>query len=148
MQPILIEWSARYHHLREVTRDDVLAAAATASGDKRQHLLSALRSLFRHCKKTGIIFRDPAARVRVGRQEPGVLIPLLPEQIDAALTVVNTPVARLAVALAGVHAARPNAILAMRLDDVDLGNWRLVIAGRVRPLDDLTRDVLVEWLRH
>lgn len=36
----------------------------------------------------------------------------------------------------------------MRLDDVDLGNRRLTIAGRVRPLDDLTRDVLIEWLRH
>jgi integrase len=62
--------------------------------------------------------------------------------------VVNSPAARLAVALAGVHAVRPNTIVAVRLDDADLGNRRLTIAGRVHPLDDLTRDVLIEWLRH
>jgi hypothetical protein len=34
----------------------------------------------------------------------------------------------------------------MRLDDVDLGNRRLTIAGRTRPLDDLTHRLLVDWL--
>jgi integrase len=56
--------------------------------------------------------------------------------------------ARLAVALAAVHAARPNAILTMRVDDVELGGRRLSIAGRVRPLDDLTRRILTEWLEY
>jgi hypothetical protein len=42
----------------------------------------------------------------------------------------------------------PNAITAMRLNDADLGNRRLNIAGQVRPLDDLTHDVLLEWLQH
>ncbi|GAA2710209.1 hypothetical protein ACFY2R_30100 [Micromonospora olivasterospora] len=36
----------------------------------------------------------------------------------------------------------------MRLDDVDLGDRRLVIDGRVRTLDELTHTVLVEWLEH
>jgi len=45
-----------------------------------------------------------------------------------------------------VHAARSGTIRAMRLDDVDIGNRRLVIAGRVRPLDDLTRHVLLDRL--
>ncbi len=148
VQPVLMDWSGRYHHLREVTRDDILTAAATVSGGIRRHLLSALRSLLRHCKKNGTIFRDPAARVRVGRHEAGVLIPLQRDEIDQTLTAVNDPVARLAVALAGVHAARPHAITAMRLDDADLGNRRLNIAGQVRPLDDLTHDVLLEWLQH
>jgi integrase len=148
VQPVLIDWSSRYGRLREVTRDDILAAAETASGSKRRHLLSALRSLFRHGKKTGTIFRDPTARVRVGRSEYGVVIPLQPEQIDQALAAVSSPAARLAVALAGVHAARPKAILAMRLEDVDLGDRRLTVAGRVRPLDDLTYHILIEWLRH
>jgi len=43
------------------------------------------------------------------------------------------------LALAEVHAPRPGAIRELRLDELDLGNRRLVIAGRVRPLDDLTR---------
>ncbi|WP_262706083.1 MULTISPECIES: hypothetical protein [Streptomyces] len=32
------------------------------------------------------------------------------------------------------------------LDDVDLGNRRLTIAGRARPLDDLTMKLLLDWL--
>ncbi|WP_173456835.1 hypothetical protein [Streptomyces sp. NRRL S-31] len=34
------------------------------------------------------------------------------------------------------------------LDDVDLGNRRLTIAGRVRPLDDLTVKLLLDWPEH
>lgn len=34
------------------------------------------------------------------------------------------------------------------LDDLDIGNRRLTIAGRVRPLDDLTLKLLLEWLEH
>ncbi len=148
IQPVLVAWSTRFDHLRQVTRDDILAVADGVSGSKRHHRLSTLRSLFRHCKKTGTIFRDPAARVRVGRQEYGVVIPLQPDQINDALDAANGPAVRLAIALAGVHATRPKAIRAMRLDDVDLGDRRLIIEGRVRPLDDLTRHVLVEWLDH
>lgn len=50
------------------------------------------------------------------------------------------------LALAAVHAARPKAIRELQLDDVDLGNRRLTIAGRIRPLDDLTRQMILEWL--
>ncbi|MDX2565238.1 hypothetical protein PV371_37160 [Streptomyces sp. TX20-6-3] len=34
------------------------------------------------------------------------------------------------------------------LDDADVGNRRMTIAGRVRPLDDLTLKLLLEWLEH
>ena len=34
----------------------------------------------------------------------------------------------------------------MRLDDVDLGNRRLTIAGRTRPLDELSHQILLGWL--
>jgi hypothetical protein len=34
----------------------------------------------------------------------------------------------------------------MLLDDVDLGNRRLTAAGRVRPIDEFTHQVLLEWL--
>jgi hypothetical protein len=59
-----------------------------------------------------------------------------------------TPAARLAVALAAVHAARPKTIRELHLGDVDLGNRRLVITGRARPLDDLTRRLLLAWPQH
>jgi hypothetical protein len=34
------------------------------------------------------------------------------------------------------------------LDDADLGNRRLTIAGRGRPLDALTMKLLMDWLEH
>ena len=59
-----------------------------------------------------------------------------------------TPAARLALALAAVHAARPKTIRELHLDDIDLGNRRLTLAGQTRPLDDLTRHLLLAWLGH
>jgi hypothetical protein len=38
--------AARYDHLREVTRDDIVNALALLRGQQRQHTLIALRSLF------------------------------------------------------------------------------------------------------
>ena len=146
IQPVLELWSARYDHLREVTRDDILDVAGSLHGSKRHHAISVMRSLFRHCKKTGTIFRDPAARVRVGRQDYGVILPLQPEEIRDSVSAATTPASRLALVLAAVHAARPKAIRELCLDDVELGNRRLIIGGRVRPLDDLTRQVLLDWL--
>jgi len=47
-----------------------------------------------------------------------------------------------------MHAARRKAIRELLLDDVDLGNRRLTIGGRVRPIDELTRQILLEWLSY
>lgn len=47
-----------------------------------------------------------------------------------------------------MHAARVAQIGTLMLDDVDLGNRRLTIGGRVRPLDDLTLKLLRDWLEH
>ena len=47
--------------------------------------------------------------------------------------------------LAAVHAARTGAIRAAQLDDVNMGNRRLIIAGRVRPIDEFTHQVLLDW---
>jgi hypothetical protein len=86
--------------------------------------------------------------MRAGRQEYGVVIPLQPNEISDALDAATGPAVRVAIALAGVHAARPHTIWAMRLDDIDLGDRRLIIDGRVHPLDDLTRHILADWLEH
>ena len=148
VHPLLLEWAGHYSHLREVTAADVIAATGLLPGSLRRQTLTALRSLFGHCKKTGTIFRDPTRGVRDG-QRPLILIqPLQPAEIDQATSAAVTPAARLAVALAAVHAARPKTIRELHLGDVDLGNRRLVIAGRARPLDDLTRNLLLAWLQH
>lgn len=57
-----------------------------------------------------------------------------------------TPVERLILILAALHAAQTGQIRAMRLDDVDLGNRRLSIAGRTRPMDELTHTALLDYL--
>lgn len=77
-----------------------------------------------------------------------VMIPLSQDEVDQAAWAATTPEARLGLVLAAMHAARVKAIREIRLDDVDLGNRRIIVGGRPRPLDDLTREVLLEWLSH
>ncbi|TQC44029.1 hypothetical protein EEB14_39665 [Rhodococcus sp. WS4] len=148
IRPILLGWSHHYHHLREVTRDDILAIANTLQGNKRRHTLSVLRSLFGHCRKNGIIFRDPTTRIRVGPNNYRAILPLEDNEITEATGAATTPATRLAVALAAIHAARSKDIGELLLDDVDLGDRRLTIAGRSRPLDDLTYRALTDWLSY
>ncbi|MEU2592246.1 hypothetical protein ABZ649_05045 [Streptomyces albidoflavus] len=148
VRPALLEWSSRYDHLREVTRNDVLIHIKTLHGHQRRDQLVALRSLFTWAKRQGLIFRNPTSRIKVGQNEYAVLQPLLPEQVERSVEAAMTPAARLVLALAAVHAARVAQIAALMLDDVDLGNRRLTIAGRARPLDDLTLKLLTDWLDH
>ena len=148
VHPLLLAWAGHYVHLREVTAADVIAATEPLHGSLRRQTLTALRSLFGHATKTGTIFRDPTRGVRDG-QRPLILIqPLQPVEIDQATAAAVTPAARLAVALAAIHAARPKTIRDLHLGDIDLGNRRLVIAARARPLDDLTANLLLAWLTH
>ena len=148
LRPVLLAWSGRYGHLREVTRDDVAAVFAGLRGSRRANVLVALRSLFGFCKKRKTIFRSPVHGIRVGQHPYGIIQPLSQDEIDQAAKAAATPAARLVLVLAAMHAARPKAIRELLLDDVDLGNHRLTIGGRTRPLDDLTRQVLAEWLSH
>ncbi|ALO13487.1 integrase domain-containing protein [Streptomyces venezuelae] len=86
--------------------------------------------------------------MRVPRQTGGVLQTLVQADIDEAIATASAPDIRLFVALAAVHAARPKMIRTMQLDDVDLGNRGITVGGHVRPLDDLTRRVVLDWLDH
>ena len=146
--PALTAWSGRYGHLREVTSEDILEAISGLAGHERQHTLTVIRSLFRHCKKNRTIFRDPAARLRVGEHPRSIILPLDSDDIDQAVSAARTRRDRLIFALAAIHAARTQAIRELQLDDIDLGNRRLTIAGRTRPLDDLTQQMILDWLSH
>jgi hypothetical protein len=148
LRPILLDWSTRYTHLREVTRHDILAGLEHLHGEQRRTTLVALRSLFGFAGKTGSLFANPTRGIKVGQQEYRLLQPLRPDEVEETTRAAVTPAARVLVALAGIHAARVGTILALQLDDVDLGNRRLTIAGHTRPIDELTHRVLTDWLHH
>lgn len=147
-RPALLAWSARHDHLREVTRDDILAHLADLYGHERRMAVSALWSLFTWAKKAGVVFRNPATRIRAGKREHPVWQPLTGDHLAEAVAAAATPSARLCVVLAAVHAARPGAIRALHLDDVDLASRRLRLAGTDRPMGDLTCKVVREWLEY
>jgi integrase len=148
VHPVLLTWSASVDHLREITSDHVTAALGTWNGGERQHVLIALRSLFAFAKKNGAVFRNPTAGMKVGDRVGLLPQPQPPHRIEATAAAADTPAERLILILAALHAARAGQIRALRLDDVDLGNRRLTIAGRTRPMDELTHTALLDYLAY
>ena len=148
VRPVLIDWSLRYEHPREVTREDILTVLKGLHGSERNNVLVAMRRLFAFCRKTRVIFRDPTRGLRVGQHPYGIVQPLDQRDLDQAVEIATTPVARLVLILAAVHAARKAAIIGLKLEDLDLGNRRLTIAGRTRPIDELSYQILLAWLDH
>jgi integrase len=146
VHPLLEQWSGRCDHLREVTAGDAAAAIAALRGHQRRRALTALRSLTRHCKKNGLIFADPAAGIRSSPRPETMILPLPAARVSTAIGAAVTPAARLALALAAVHALRPDAIRHLALSDIDHANRRITVAGQSRPLDDLTRKLITGWL--
>jgi len=67
-------------------------------------------------------------------------------QIQAVTQAALTPAQRLAIALAAVHAARPQMIRNLTLDDLDLPGRRITLTGHSQPLGELTRHALLAWL--
>jgi hypothetical protein len=91
---------------------------------------------------------DEAREVlRRARGEGGrTVLPMTAGQIRAAGQAAVTPAQRLAIALAAVHAARPQAIRELTLDDIDLPSRRITLAGHRQRLGELTRHALLAWL--
>ncbi|WP_206078101.1 site-specific integrase, partial [Prauserella endophytica] len=148
LRPVLLDWSARHDHLREISRDEVMTALKPLHGIRRQITLVALRSLFSWAKRRGVVFANPTSRFHVGDVDRGVLQPLTTVEIARTVRAATTLQARVFVVLAAVHAARPGAIRALHLSDVDLGNRRVTIAGRSQPLSELSHQTLLAWLDH
>ena len=147
VRPILERLSADHSHLREITVTDITAAIEPLRGHQRRNAVVALRSLFRFAKKRGLIFANPTTRLTAGRLDPG-LIPLTDTEIRAVEQATTNPAQRLIVALAAVHAARTAAIRHLTLDDLDLPNRRITIAGHNQRLSELTHRALLGWLAH
>src|SRR5664280_3700581 len=132
-------------HLREITSADVTAALEPVRGWQRNTAIAALRSLFGYAKKHGLIFTNPTTRLKAGKIEAS-LLPMTDAEIQAVKQIAAHPGQRLIIALAAVQAARPAAIRALLLDDVDLPNRRITLAGHPQRLGDLTHRTLLAWL--
>jgi hypothetical protein len=145
VRPILTQWAVARGHLREITPADVAAVLDPLCGWRRRTAIAALRSLFRYAKKRGLIFANPTTRLRA---EPlgSSLLPMTDVQIRAVTQIAGTPPLRLIIALAAIHAAGPGVIRNLMLDDLDLPNRRITLAGRTQRLDDLTHRVMRIWL--
>ena len=104
-----------------------------------------MRSLFRFANKRGLVFATPAARLKAA--DPGSsLLPMTDAEIRAVEQAATSPAQRLIVALAAVRAARWAAIRDRTLNDVDLPNRRITIAGHRQRLGELTCRALRAWL--
>ncbi len=72
VQPLISRWSADRGHLREVTAEDIMAGLDKLRGHQLHTTISAVRSLFRFARKRGLVFANPAQRLKAGVPEPGV----------------------------------------------------------------------------
>ena len=147
VRPFIERWSADRGHLREVTPADVQTALDPLRGHQLRTTIAALRSLFRFAKKRGLVFTNPTTRLKTTGAESS-LLPMADAEIRAAEQVATSPAQRLIVALAAVHAARSGAIRHLTLDDLDLPNRRITIAGHPQRLGELAYRTLRSWLGH
>ncbi|MFF8192747.1 hypothetical protein ACF05L_18200 [Streptomyces bobili] len=145
VRPLLENWATTRDHLREVTVADVTAALSPLRGWQRRNAIAALRSLFRFAKKRGLIFANPTTRLKA-EDIPRSLLPMTDAEVLAVQRIAVTPAQRLIVALAAVHAARATAIRRLTLDDLDLPNRRITIAGHGQRLGELPHQTLLAWL--
>lgn len=147
VRPVIETWVADHAHLREVTATDVTAALEPLRGNRRRCTIVALRSLFRFAKKRGLVFADPTTRFKAERIALE-LLPLTDNEIHGIEQAATNPEQRLIVALAAVHAARTSTIRHLMLDDLDLPNQRITLAGHNQRLGELPLNALRAWLRH
>lgn len=73
--PALQVWAAAGHeHLREVSREDVIAVLP-ASGTARHTMLQGLRSIFTVLKARKLVFVNPASRIPTGQLARRIPLP-------------------------------------------------------------------------
>jgi hypothetical protein len=89
---------------------------------------------------------DPTVGIVGGKTPRRRPLPLDEDRYDEALAAAASPEQRLMLALTVAHAARRPALRHLTLDDLDLANRRITIGGHTRPLDELTRRLLLAWL--
>ncbi|MEW2550398.1 hypothetical protein AB0957_01430 [Streptomyces zhihengii] len=147
-RPVLLNWSGRYQHLREVSGADIRAALDNHQGRQRKDLHVSLRSLFAYLRQVKAVFRNPTAGIKAGSYPQPPILPLAENCYSDAVAAATTPEQQVLLVLTVVHAARRPAIKTLTLDDLDLPGRTLTLGGHRRPLDELTHRVLHNYLLH
>ncbi|MEV7123923.1 hypothetical protein [Kitasatospora griseola] len=150
VQPVLAAWAAAgVTTLREVTKEQVEGAVENLSGQARRQVAIALRSLFRTLKRQRVVFRDPARHLPVG-DLTGVPKSVPGDLLAGVLDHAATPLGRLTVALAAVHAISGDDISTILTADVDLARGTLEVRrGLLRHtlyLEEFTHRLASEWM--
>lgn len=140
--PVVRGWAAEGHmSLREITRDDVVAALDASA--HRNPTLTPLRSLFRFLKARKIVFVNPTARLRGDRVQRSQPLPIELDVIRDALRSPDPSRAALA-ALFAFHALRTSQARDLLVTDVRDG--RLHVDGNTIVLAEPVRQRLNAWL--
>ncbi|MFD2420381.1 hypothetical protein [Amycolatopsis pigmentata] len=133
--PIMRSWARSHSSLREVGRDDVLAALPP-SGGPRATALQGLRSIFRILKGRKLIFINPTARISVPKPDQPVPAPIDLSALKEALNS-DDPTRAVLAALLAFHAIQVWQLLALQVTDVRDG--RLHLPDRIVPLAEPVR---------
>jgi integrase len=145
VRPLLQDWAASRGHLREITAGDVTAALEPLRGWPRRTTIAALRSLFRFATTRRLVFTNPTTRLKAENIDR-ILVPMTEDEIRAVEQIAVHPAQRLIIALLAVHAARPASIQYLALDDLDLPNRRITLAGHPQRLGEMPYRTLRSWL--
>ncbi|PPJ25598.1 hypothetical protein C5F51_22480 [Nocardia nova] len=140
--PTLRAWATTHESLREIGRDDVLAALP-ADARARSSVLQGLRSIFRILKARKLVFVNPTARVSVAKPHPTAPDPINLDQLRSALTSPDPTCAALAGLLA-FHAVRVRQLIALQVSDIRDG--RLHLPDRIVPLAEPVRQRMTAYL--
>ena len=140
LRPTLTGWSDRYDHLREVTRNDVIAILASCTDHAAPTSWSPCDRCSRSARSKG---RSSGTRPAASRSAS---IPTVSPSPSARTTSTRPPEPPRPRQPAGARARRGPRRPHRRhprhpAHDVDLGNRRLTITGRVRPIDEFTHQI-------
>jgi hypothetical protein len=143
--PTLRSWAAQgVHSLREVGRDEVIAALP-ASGNDRYTLGTGLRSVFTVLKAHKIVFINPTARLRLGAPERREPLPADRELIQQGLTSPD-PTRAAMTALLAFHGLAPGEL--RTLLQTDIRDGRVHLNGRTILLAEPVRVRLAAYLNY
>jgi integrase len=142
--PAIREWARDRPSLREIGRDEVLAALP-AGGTQRTSALQGLRSIFRVLKAHKLTFINPTARISVPKPDMPIPGPIDLSALREALNSGDPTRAALAALLA-FHALRVWQLRELRVTDVVDG--RLTLPDRIVPLAEPVRVRLSAYLNY